>query len=271
MRLRVAVFIPLAVIASGCSAFAPWILGPDYISRPIGMVGKPPAPEYRTWSAHPWVAVASRDGWCDLTAFALTTSRRPVRMVIDGTEQELDTSWSVHERVPEGVTRVWTFQFIHPASRELLSCQEVETSCINEFTLSVRSERRWVGSCPEVAGKKKRNEPTRPVLKAYVHPMLAMYNPALGGAAVTLTWRMEGPRTEEWYCPAFEVEWIDSTRTKRESDCPPWPGDGSESRSWSFDRGFPPGPPEGWKVRGCVTRGKDRLCADAVVRVVGGG
>jgi hypothetical protein len=264
----VAVVVTMAML-SGCSA----VLGDHpFSSMPGVQLGKPAATEFRAWSAHPWVAVTPLGTKaCDLTAFALTTARRPARLVADGVEQEIDTSWTFHERVEMGVTRVWTFEFLDPRGGALLDCQQVSVSCVNESGAS-NFDRALARGCPKVvAAKAQRKALTQPQLVASVMPVMALYNPAIGGAAVTIRWAIEGPITEGWYCRRFEVEWIDSTRSSHEEDCAPWPAAGGPT-SWKFTRIFPPSPEDGWTVVGRLLGpdGKTIAAETARVRVLGG-
>jgi len=66
----------------------------------------------------------------------------------------------------------------------------------------------------------------------------------VGAAYVELHARIEGEVTEQWWCPAIEVEWPDETKTMRESDCTPF-ADASAAdkrrQSWQFGHWMPEG------------------------------
>jgi hypothetical protein len=64
-----------------------------------------------------------------------------------------------------------------------------------------------------------------PRLVVKVRPPIGLASPQ-SGARMTLTARIEGAMTEEWYCPKIEWIWPDGTVSKAEEDCDPWePGE----------------------------------------------
>jgi hypothetical protein len=97
-----------------------------------------------------------------------------------------------------------------------------------------------------------------------------LYDPSIGGAAVDVEFVVRGKVNEAFYCARLDVEWPDTTRTVRESDCPPFAERDASERPprWTFKRTFPPGE---WKVRGCLSKsGKPLSCTEVLVHVVGG-
>lgn len=113
------------------------------------------------------------------------------------------------------------------------------------------------------------SEARDPKFTGRASPALALADPATGGAAVTLWFRIVGDVGESWYCPRLDVEWPDGTHTMRESDCPPYEDRDPDQRyTWDFTRGFPVGE---WKVKACLSKsGKVLTCETVVVHVVGG-
>jgi hypothetical protein len=60
-----------------------------------------------------------------------------------------------------------------------------------------------------------------PRLVVTVFPRIGMASPQQG-ARMSLTARIDGTVTEEWYCPQVEWIWPDGTVSKHEEDCVPW-------------------------------------------------
>jgi hypothetical protein len=235
-------------------------------SMPKSNFGKPTPVEYRTWAAQDWVSISDQQTKaCDLTVFAMATKGRPVRLVVDGVEQELDTSWTIRERVAEGTTRTWSLEFLEPIGGEQLACRSVEVNCVTQFG-AVDRHRHAVRPCEPAVMVAQKKGPAKPELRSSVSPALAMFDLGIGGADVTVRFNIHGPVNEAWHCPRLEVTWPDGTRTMRESDCEPWPA--KSETSWAFGRIFPGGT---YLVRGCLSKaGRTLTCADATVRVVGG-
>jgi len=251
------------LVLPGCSM----VLG-DYpfSDSPKSKFGKPAAVEYRVWAAQTWVTVSDeKTKSCDVTLFALTTRRHPSRLLVDGVEQALDTSWSIEERVAEGVHRTWSIEFLDPVGGAQLACRTAELYCVSQYASQTKKSLRPVHSCVSqstVANKKSE----KPSLIASSSPQMAMFDAAIGGAVVTVRFSIAGQLNEAWHCPRLDVSWPDDTKTVRESDCDPWPA--KADSSWSFSRVFPGGE---YKVRGCLSKaGRILTCQDATVRVVGG-
>jgi len=116
---------------------------------PKSNFGKPVPDSFISWTAHPWIAIAtSGTQTCDLTAFALATSRKPVRLRADGVEQAIDNAWTFHETVETGVERRWTFEWFNPVDGALLACQQVSVACVNESGV-LKTLRSLDRECPQ--------------------------------------------------------------------------------------------------------------------------
>ena len=146
----------------------------------------------------------------------------------------MDTSWAIPVRVPEHVRRVVAFQYIDPVTHLEVACHEVLVACVPEIDPTISSVMRGPGCASQAPTPKMYTGAPRLVLRL-PHNVL----PVLGVAAayVELHIRIEGEVTEEWWCPAVEVEWPDGTRSRRESDCTPWAEATTVDRrrqSWQF-------------------------------------
>ena len=102
--------------------------------------------------------------------------------------------------------------------------------------------KRWLVLLALFASVASSQEP-RDVVTLTVTPRLA-----LTGTLRRLTVRVENP--DELRCPLVEVEWPDSTRSQRESDCDPDGKAENVSESWPFM--FPAGE---YTIRVRVARG----------------
>jgi len=72
----------------------PWV---DRTARHKGLKVEPAS--FNVWSSSsPYDTVITAGETCELTFFAMSTERRPVRAEINGVEQLLDTAWTVHRK-----------------------------------------------------------------------------------------------------------------------------------------------------------------------------
>jgi hypothetical protein len=231
-------------------------------------LGKPAPQEYRTWTSRPWLATSDeRTRTCSVTYFALATRERIVRLRAGGQEQSLDSSWSFPRELKEGERRTVALEFRDPVGGQVLSCQEQSVVCYNARTFTTDTTEVREGRCrPDAAAPRKDEGKVRLEGTA---PPFRMYDPGIGGAYVDVSFELKGRVTEAWYCPAIEVTWPDGTRTRRESDCPPFDPSENEpmQRRWTFTRGFPGGE---WTVRACIEKsGRQLACEVVKVRVLG--
>jgi hypothetical protein len=196
---------------------------------------------YRVWTAQ---ASRVQPKKCSGTTFALSTRNRVVRLQIDGEEQLLDDSWQIDHEMRLGDRQEIEFKFIDPVGGELLACRSIRAECRlyrNGLRLvSVRS------SCDEVSPG------VEPTQNAYLDVLAPHY--VTGGmrqvgpqywikdGTVTIIVQVKGILTEEWWCPEVEVEWPDTTISRKQYDCDPWDGSQvSERQSWTFSHRLPDG------------------------------
>jgi len=237
----------------------------DPSSRP--KLGRPIRDGYWTWTSRPWSATSDdTTRLCDVTFFALTTRRAPARLIAGGVEQPLDTSWTLDRRLREGERRTIAFEFRDPSGGRVLACQEQSVVCHSPHMSDLGAEDTREGRCaPDAAPPKSKAKGLRFV--GY-RPAATLANPGSGSAHVAVAFEILGPITEDWYCPEIEVTWPDMTRTRRESDCPPWPGEPDQRFHWRFEHEFPSGE---WVVTACISKaGRKLACESVTVHVVGG-
>jgi hypothetical protein len=229
-------------------------------------IGKPAPDEYRTWTSRPWIAVSDRETRaCDATFFALSTARRPVRLIAGGAEQILDTSWSFERRLREGERRTVAFDFRNPEGGASLSCQEQTLTCYPANGIAAQTE-VVEGRCAPLP-KAPRRKAEKQALVGHAPPFVPI-DLGIGGAYVDVTFEIQGVISEEWYCPAITVYWPEGAESVRESDCATFPGDPDYRFRWPFNHGFPGGE---WNVKACIAKsGRQLACTVVKVRVVGG-
>lgn len=87
------------------------------------------AREFRVWTAPLYEGPSDKKKGCDVTYFALVTDISPVRLVANGQEQILDTSWTFDYRAGSGETLTKEFWFIDPITRETLAYRKVKFQC----------------------------------------------------------------------------------------------------------------------------------------------
>lgn len=224
--------------------------------------GKPERQAYRTW-----VSTLSQTkpspSTCDVTYFAMATRNRIMRLRVGDEEQLLDFSWSFPRVLKAGEKRKVALEFLDPISGATASCQELTVFCEGNPVIDTSE-----GECrPEAKPPKEKSDKLSFVGEGR---SMYMYNPAIGGAAATVSFVIRGKVNEAWYCPRLDVYWPDGTHTVRESDCEPFDETIEyELTRWSFTRGFPAGE---WPVRACISKNSKILsCADVRVIVSGGG
>lgn len=239
--------------------------GKDKSTRPKR--GKVEAPAFRTWTSYPWIAVANRDTrTCDVVFFALTTGS-PVRLLVGGEEQPLDTAWSLYRTLKAGERRTIAFEFLDPRGGKRLACHEEALTCYSQQAGAPDTEVRE-GQCWKGAQLKPRKGGPR-VFGGHTKAF-HMFDPTVGGVYADVYFDITGDVGEDWYCPRLEVRWPDGTVSTSESDCPPYEERNPEERtSWPpFNHGFPAGT---HNVTACISKaGKQLACTSVQVRVVGG-
>ena len=118
--------------------FAP----PDSIAR--SHLGKPGRFEYDLAVSVPWVAVAKRDirgvEFCTVTLFPRVTQGRVVRLIFDGEEQLLDSSWSLIRRLEPGERKRFEAVFLDPADGAELARRWTEVECLSDLGAAVRDQ-----------------------------------------------------------------------------------------------------------------------------------
>ena len=129
----------------GLSAFKgpPFIFAPpDSIAR--SHLGKPGRVEFDLAVSVPWVAVAKRDirgaEFCMVTLFPRVTQGRIVRLVLDGEEQSLDSSWSLVRTLNPGDNKQFIAVFLDPVGGAELARRWVDVKCVAEPAESARNQ-----------------------------------------------------------------------------------------------------------------------------------
>jgi hypothetical protein len=221
----------LTTLLWGCATVVP-----DWNTRP--KYGKPAAQQYQVWS----VPSPSKPKVCKGVTYALATRNRVVRLQVDGEEQTLNYSWRFAHTMKMGDYKETRYEFLDPRTGEALSCRLERTRCDVGFRRVVFKATR--GPCDwEPTAKKDEGEARLDVIAPnWVPSRMRQVGPHewVGAGWVTITVRIVGKLTEEYWCPAVEVEWPDRTRSFKESDCDPWDGQ-QERQSWKFTKQLPHG------------------------------
>jgi hypothetical protein len=221
----------LTTLLWGCAAVVP-----DWNTR--AKLGKPAAQQYQVWS----VASHSKPKECKGTTYALATRNRVVRLQVDGEEQTLNYSWRFDHNMRMGDQQETRYEFLDPRSGEALACRTMEVRCDVGFRRvvfkSVGGPCDWEPVSKEAEGDARLDV----IAPHFISSQMIQIGPNQwsGAGWITVTVRVIGVLTEEYWCPAVQVEWPDQTRSYKESDCDPW--DGRQARqSWKFTKRLPQG------------------------------
>jgi len=100
--------------------------------------GKRSSVEYYLTTSVPWMAVAAPDSYgrerCLVTLTAWATLGRRMRLVLDGEEQMLDSSWSIdRELKPTGKAAVFEAAFLDPLGGAVVAVRQVTVRCIQSI------------------------------------------------------------------------------------------------------------------------------------------
>jgi hypothetical protein len=92
----------------------------------------------------------------------------------------------------------------------------------------------WMASCFLAVTALGVPQPqAKPKLKLTITPRIGVAAPPYFVIPARLRAYIEGPITEEWYCPRVEWHWSDGTVSVEESDCPPWEEGIEGETSWT--------------------------------------
>lgn len=108
-------------------------------------LGRRDSVEYHLASSVPWVAVAAPDSYgrerCLVTLTAWATLGRRMRLVLDGEEQVLDSSWSLdRELEPTGKVTVFEAAFLNPIGGAVVAVRQTTVRCVQDKTTPVRDQ-----------------------------------------------------------------------------------------------------------------------------------
>ncbi len=130
-----AAFFALLGLGAGSALIGP----PAIWSRPDptahSNLGKRGSVEFYLTSSAPWVAVATPDVYgrerCLVTLTAWATLGRRMRLVFDGEEQILDSSWSLARALePTGKATVFEAAFLDPVGGAVVATRRATVRCI---------------------------------------------------------------------------------------------------------------------------------------------